>query len=87
MTLTERAATLFGEIAVAAGSFAADTGYAPQYVLLTKDNCDALLAYYETTKPLGPSLTINRQIANERLRMVCNLEVHMIRGKGTLRVG
>jgi len=86
MTLTDRAASLFGEIAAAAGYAASATGRPPLYLMLPKGDADTLLAYFNTTHPFGPCIPVNRRIAAYRATLVSGLEVHINRDGGPLRV-
>lgn len=49
MTLTDRAASLFGEIAVAAGVFEAQHGVPPIYVILPPADAAALAEYLKSS--------------------------------------
>lgn len=79
MTLTDRAASLFGEIAVAAGVFEAQHGTKPRYVIMPPADAAALTEYLKSSdelvgcKPTGPITATTRSHAKRA--MVSGLEV------------
>lgn len=78
MTLTDRAASLFGEIAVAAGVFEAQHGVKPRYVVMPPADAAALIEYLKSSdeavafKP-GPITQTTRNVAKRAL--VSGLEI------------
>jgi hypothetical protein len=78
MTLTDRAASLFGEIAVAAGVFEAQHGVKPRYVVLPPADAAALVEYVKASDTAvghrpGPLTQTTRNTAKRAL--VSGLEV------------
>lgn len=89
MTLTERAVSLFGEIAVASGVFEAQHGAKPRYAVLSTSDAATIREYLKQSDEAagytaGPLARTTRNVAKRAL--VSGLEVKVWTIAGRLHV-